>query len=74
MDGWKVVAIIFIVLFILETVGVIWLTSIGRGMIKRDYECQINTCDEYDSYLYDDDRRMCYCYTNGELLKQEYIG
>ena len=74
VNGWKVTAIIFIILFIFETLLFVWLMSLGLGIIAKESECQINVCDDYDSYYYDDYDEICYCYTDGEIEHQKFLG
>ncbi|KKM88832.1 hypothetical protein LCGC14_1254880, partial [marine sediment metagenome] len=44
MNGWKVTAIIFIILFILETVFFIGILSIGFSEIDKENQCIYNVC------------------------------
>lgn len=73
MNSWKVTAIIFIILFTLESLFLIYAWNIGTKAIEREYECGINICADYQSYWYDDVTLMCYCYDKGEIAKQEYL-
>ena len=75
MNKWKVTAIIFIILFSLETLAVFYLYSIGEEVIAKENECMVNVCgdDIYDAWLYDRYDEICYCYTNHEITHQEYI-
>ena len=60
VNGWKVTAIIFIILFVLVTTALVYLTYLGVGIVNRENECSINICDGYDAFYYDDWERMCY--------------
>ncbi len=71
---WMIIAIIFIILFVIETIAFIWLMSIGTGIISKEKKCSINICEGYDSFYYDDLEGICYCYTGREVTSQEYIG
>lgn len=75
MNGWKLTAIVFIVLFILETILFISIIVIGFSQIDKENQCIYNVCEDesYDSYTYDDVTSICECYTNGELIKMEYL-
>ena len=75
MNGWKLTAIIFIVLFILETVFFIGILSIGFSEIDKENQCIYNVCSSpiYNSYTYYDYEGICECYTNGILKKTEYL-
>ena len=71
--GWKTIAIIFIVLFILETILIIYSFNLGVGMIERENDCAYNICADYETYYYDDYEQLCYCFIDGEIEHQEYI-
>jgi hypothetical protein len=71
--GWKVIAIIFIILFILETSFLIFAFNLGTSIIENESECSINVCEDYLSYYYDTYTNMCYCYENHEVVKEQYI-
>jgi len=73
VNGWKVTAIIFIVLFILESLLIGWAYNYGTESIENETECSYNICDGYDSYYFDDYENVCYCYIDGEIEHQEYI-
>jgi len=77
-NGWKITAIIFIILFILETFLFCWVWSLGNKMIENETICQMDICgkiilgmNEFDAFTYEDN--ICYCYKNGEIAYQEYI-
>ncbi len=72
---WKTLAIIFIILFILETLFIIWVWDYGTNLVEKENECVYNICsnEEYDSYIYDDVESICYCYKDGEIAFQEFI-
>jgi len=76
---WKIVAIIFIILFILETIFIIWLFNIGTDSIETENHCAYEICnldesDRFDAYFSDDWENICYCFKNGEIEHQKYIG
>jgi len=72
--GWKALAIVFICLFIVETLLLIWIWNVGTEFIENENECAVNICQDKDSYYYDSQNRMCYCYVNHEIVKQKFIG
>ena len=74
-SGWKVLAIIFIILFIIETCLIVYAVKWGQEAIEKETECSVNVCgsDIYDAYYYDDYEQLCYCYTNNEITKQQYL-
>ena len=73
VNGWKITAIIFIIIFILETAFFIYSFNLGTEMIEKENECAYNVCNNYDSYAYDDYAEICYCYNDNELQHEEYI-
>jgi len=70
---WKTIAIIFIILFIVETVFFGWAMYIGQQEINKENDCIYNVCADYSSYIYDGYNSLCSCYDNGELLHTEYM-
>ena len=80
-NKWRNIAIIFIILFALETIYLIWAFSIGNKDIIRENECIANVCgvtvdnplEEYDAYYYDTYTQMCECYKDSELIHQEFM-
>ena len=69
-NGWKVTAIIFIVLFSLQVlVTILGLVLIQIEEDKID-ECYYDICEGYaDALFYED---VCYCYnTDDEVVKTE---
>ncbi len=75
VNGWMIVAIIFIVLFILETIFLIWFVGTGFKALDKETECQVNVCTKngYDAFDLDLGTNICYCYKNGEVVYQEYL-
>ena len=73
MVNWKTLAIIFIVLFTLQSGLLIWAWNVGTEMIDNEYECAYNICEDYQSYNYDDYEGMCYCFEDNEVVSQEYM-
>lgn len=71
VNGWKVTAIIFIILFLLETIAVVGIMSVGVGEINKETECANDICQTYDAYQYYSD--TCYCYRNNEVAYTKYM-
>ena len=72
MDGWKVTAIIFIVLFVSLASLIIWATFSVIEDEENESECMFNICAE--RYIYYEDQNLCECYDNNfDLTKQEYL-
>jgi hypothetical protein len=73
---WKMTAIIFIVLFVLETLFLVFVFSVGIKALNNEAECQINICGGDDSitgYLYDSQTKICSCYSNGKIVKETLL-
>jgi hypothetical protein len=71
--GWKVVAIIFVILFIVETLGICYMYNIGVKAINKESECATNICynNGYNSYTLEGD--VCGCWLDGELKYKEIM-
>jgi len=72
-NPWKLVAIIFIIMFVLETLLLVAWWSYGSKAIDQDNECAFNVCKLYDAYQVDYINNVCYCYYNGEIKYSEYM-
>jgi uncharacterized protein YacL (UPF0231 family) len=74
VNGWKVTAIIFMVLFAI-VVGVIALALVWVSEdVAKENECIFNVCENTGRYLYYTDESLCECYTEDfELIKQRYL-
>ena len=76
MTKWKVIAIIFIALFIIETAYVSWGVWLVKSEENKINECYYGICEEYPEAFYKE--KICYCYDYdllGELkvVKIEYM-
>jgi len=75
LNSWKITAIIFIVLFILETVLFIYLYKLGVEVYDKEAECSINICKpHHDAFFYDPIGEICYCYIDNEPVYHKFIG
>jgi hypothetical protein len=72
-NGWKITAVIFIILFVLENVGIVVLMFYVQDDFDREYECVYNVCSGYEAYNYYDFEGLCECYNEGVLEHIEYI-
>lgn len=70
-NGWKILAIIFMILFILENIGLVLLIQWTYQDINKENECVVNVCGDYDAYNYVEG--FCECYVDGILVHNEYI-
>ena len=71
MNGWKVTAIIFIILFIAETLLFGFILKIGFDDLQKEEKCAIEICNDYDSYTYYSN--VCSCFSEGEMQLTKYI-
>ena len=73
---WKILAIIFIVLFVIENLFFIFMVNIVLNDEEKVNECYYNICGEYPEADYEDKVCSCYDYDNlGNLIiaKTEYL-
>jgi len=75
---WKIIAVIFIIICLLESMFILLMFSIGLDAVVKEDRCNIDICgrmeEAIDSY-YDDDRGVCNCLNaEGEIIKREFIG
>ena len=76
VNGWKITAIIFMVLFITETIGIIYLAKVGQESINNKIKCSNDVCPIVGatSFIYEDAIKTCYCYNEqAEVIKQEVL-
>jgi len=74
MNIWKILAIIFIIISIIETILIGWAIITGLQELKNEDICSTQCLERNaDSYLYDSYLIYCKCYRNGELMKPEFI-
>jgi len=71
--GWKITAIIFIILFVVISLIFIALINYSLNVIEDENECSINICSEYESFYFDYSTNVCYCYNDKEIVYQEFI-
>lgn len=68
---WKVLAIVFISLFAVETLIFGWLYSIGIETIENENYCA-ETCDVVSGFYYFDELRdECYCVDGDGIIVEE---
>ena len=83
-DGWKILAIIFIVLsvilffiIILESVVLLGVLVYEQDLDDKEIFCDVNICGQYEnysSYVFDEYDEVCYCNDkDGELIHQEVV-
>lgn len=76
-NTWKVLAIIFMILFILETAFVMWGVSIVNEEEEMKNRCYYEICEDYPEAFYYEN--TCECFDMNEetyeyeLIKTEYM-
>lgn len=73
---WKILAIIFMAIFVLMIIFFGWALNYANSSIENENECSINICDLEDatSYYYDEYSQICYCYdADMDTIKVEYL-
>lgn len=76
MNGWKVVAIIFIVLFSLETLMWVYSFYMYEKELKETKYCYYDVCADYPEASYEEGICWCYDYDlvgNYKIVKTEVI-
>jgi len=73
---WKVLAIVFMSLFIVETLLFGWVWNIGNQSVENEYECSAicSNNDSYDAYQFYYYTDTCYCFIDGEVEYTKYMG
>jgi len=72
-NPWKTVGMVFISLFVLQTLIFGWLMMEGTKIIKMEEECSINVCSEAETFYFDEYTRECYCFVGDELITQQQM-
>lgn len=75
MNSWKILAIIFMILFVVETIGIISIFSMGITIRNNKNICSSSCFDNNaTSFLYDYSSRLCSCYNgNKEIIAQGIV-
>lgn len=73
--NWKIIAWIFIIIFILETCLIVWAYNKGTSMEDNKSKCSNEICFnvDADAFIYDDYSSTCECYRNNEIIKREIL-
>lgn len=74
-NKWKVIAWVFIALFILETVAVGTIYKIGFDQLKREAKCSNEICYNLNSsaFNYDSSTETCSCMNNNQVIHREIL-
>lgn len=58
--GWKVLAIILMIIFLLEIITLIFFYKVGTDEVEKDELCAYDICAEYPQA--ERTGNVCYCY------------
>ena len=72
--AWRTAAIVFIILFLLQTFVIVYVMVEGEKILETEKQCQLNVCREYSAYYYASSDKMCYCYTDNQIVLNQYMG
>jgi len=65
-SGWKVIAIMFILLFILSWFLFGYITKLGLEELANEEKCQFDICSNYEAFYFDG--RICFCYEGNNVV------
>ena len=70
--SWKAIAIIFIILFILQSLTFGFIVYVGMQAINRENECKFICSEEdADSFTFDEGLSLCECYRDNKIFYSE---
>ena len=72
--GWRTATIWLIIVSAIMLLSLIGLFVAGNQLINNESNCAYNVCEDYDVYYYDVMEKMCYCFENNVIVKQNYMG
>ena len=75
VNGWKITAIVFICLFVAETVFVFYIANLGVEAYDNKLKCSNEVCFEIkaESFTYDEYTKTCSCYNEEEVIKTKVM-
>ena len=73
--SWKTLAIVFMILFVLETSLIIFVYNLGTKQIDNRTKCSNEVCfnAKASAFVYDDSTSTCSCYEGDNIIKQEIL-
>jgi len=69
---WKTIAIIFAILFIVETISFGIIFFLGVDIIQKEETCK-SLCYDKEADLFSYYRKVCSCWKNGKAFYTEVI-
>ena len=71
INGWKITAIIFIIIFILQTSFWIWLVLDSNDQKEKTAICYYDICEGYLVSSFEYNFCKCYNFDNGEYVLEK---
>ena len=72
-QGWKITALIFIGIFIIESLFIGYIFKAGFEAIENENACYFDICEDNADAYYDDYNKLCYCYDYNMLGELEVV-
>lgn len=73
MVNWKTIAIVFIIMFIVETAFIVGLMFLGFSQMDREAECSNVICANKGANSYTYEHPVCTCFRNLEVIHTESL-
>ena len=74
-ETWKAIAIIFLVLLIIETIGIVYVMVAGTDNALKKHDCLTSCSDKgHEAFYYEESINTCYCYKDGVIKESFEIG
>lgn len=72
---WKIIAMVFIGLFVVENIVFIWAFFASEEDSRREAICITQYCtpDKFQGYNYNVDTHVCTCSNNNQIVEQHII-
>jgi len=74
-NGWRVMAIIFLIVAAVEFLVLVYSYNTGIEIIQNEEYCSASVCDlgGYDAYYYEIETKICYCYLGEDIAYTERL-
>lgn len=72
MNGWKFATIILIIFNLMTISFLAYSYKLGTDMINNDSKCAYDICESYESYYYDTETKVCYCFEDTSIASEGY--
>lgn len=74
-NKWKTIAIIFIILFVLETLAIVYVYKVGADANAHEAQCANEICYilKADTYFYEPYEGVCQCFKDEKEIYNRRI-